>query len=1841
MPSDLLQKAWDKGNVRVIVELGGVGAVPEGQLLSQAAVTSQRGRIGSDQATLRSALRGLHHRVLREFKTVPYVGLEVDYDTLRVLDSLPGLATRVHEDMLLRPMLAQSAPLIKAPDAWNAGWDGSGQVIVIVDTGVDKHHAFLAGKVIEEACYSAEGSCPNGNTSQTGSGAGVPCTYAPSGCRHGTHVAGIAAGTGSTFSGVARGAKIMAIQVFSRFTGEFCANQEEDPCTLSWSSDQVAALERVYQLRATHEFASANLSLGSGTTYSAACNSQNPAMTAVIANLRSAGIATVVASGNGGDVDGISSPACISSAISVGATSDGSGGLASDLVMDFSNSASFLSLLAPGYQINSSVPGGGFAAFAGTSMAAPHVAGAWAIARQAFPTASVDDVLAGFRNTGKLVLDPGNHLTFARIATTLLQFSTSAYSVRETAGSATITVTRTGATFGPNFAPLTVDYATSAGTAHPDQDYTETSGILQFNAGETSKSFTVSILNNLTNDGPRTVNLALTEFGGGALPGARDTAVLTIINDDTPGTIQFSASAYNVSEAAEAAIVTVTRSGGTMGDIRVQYATSDGTAHDGQDYQAASGTITFDSSGPGATTKTFTVPIIGNDTIDGNRAVNLTLHSPTGGASLGSQKTAVLTIVDDEIALQFSQASYSVTKGGGATITVTRTGSPEPAVGVTYTVLPGSATQGVDYGGPFSGMLSFGANQTSRTFTIPTVNDTQVESPETVLLQLSTPTNGALLGPRQTAVLTIVDNNTGGAFKLGATAFSASEAASLVNVTVTRSGGSAGSGKVRIRTVSDGGSAVPDVDYVPLEQVLDFAAGQMSRTVAIPLLTGANLTVEGARTIKVALDQPWPLGLASVASPSQATVTIGDNDVGGTIQFTPTSLSVLETAGNLVLTVTRTGGAAMGVGATWKITSAGNAVHGIDFDGPLTGTVSFDTGPSQSITIPLIDRPGAHGTRTLQVKLTAPTVGAKLGASLATASILDEMVGFRFDPANYAVSEGSASATVTVRRTGPSQGQASVRVATVDPPDSGAGTAIAVTDYMPSTKVLTFLPGQTALTFTVPLKNDTAIDGSRTINLALSAPSTGELGQPHAATVTIGDNDLAGTFRFTAATYTATERTAIVNITVVRSGGAGGSIDVPWSVAGGTATPGDDPPAAGVDVVLPASGVLQFGPSVTSRTIPVTIVNDGESEPNETVILELGTPTLSGAATPAGALGTPKTATLIVVDNDRKGTIQFAAPLVSVAEADATVQLTLTRTGNVNDPATATVEWVLTGGKATADTSPGPGVDVVVPTVTTVEFTQGQTTKTIPLTTFHDAVAEGSLPETLVFTLQNPGVGWALGPVPSTTLSLVEGTVQFSGLPYVVSEATGSKTVTVTRSGLTTQPVTVNYTAGPPGSAHGAASPNTCLPGDDYRPVTGTLIFSPGQTSKTFSVPLCGDSMVEGDEELTLTLAVMSGPAIIGPSGDTATLTITENDLAGAIQFSSSTYSASEGQGSATVTVTRTGTGLGAKVHWAVIGGTATAGVDYLLNPLEGDIDFANLTSKAIVIPLVNTTAADGPRTILIELSNPLPAGLASLGANAQATLTINDDEPTLRLNSTLYTVSETDANTSFNVTILRAGATTAPVSATLVPQQTSAATGGTCGVGEADFATSPIPVNLAAGQASKTVQVPICADTRAEGSESFGLQLQSPVGATLANPSTASVSLTDNETAGTLRWTAADASGIEGTTLVLTVTRTGGTASDVTVEVTAHDGDDDTPGADAVAGVDYEVSHPVPPQLRPERAQPDRRDRAPAQGRRSGAARLPRDAPRREQPGGPRKPVDRHRLDPRPAGLRVRRAPP
>lgn len=349
----------------------------------------------------------------KAYRYTPYVAFWVDARGLNALERHP-LALEVVEDVAVPLALGQSGPLMLVDaNAWAGGYTGAGQAIAILDTGVDKNHPFLAGRVVAEACFSTTSRksslslCPGGTSSSTASGAGAPCS-GMSGCEHGTHVAGIAAGRnysgGPGINGVAPDAGIIAVQVFSKFTTTTNCGASA-PCVLSYSSDQKRALDWLYGIRGNYAIASANMSLGGGQ-YTATCdtNSLKPS----VDNLRAAGTAVAIASGNNGWTNSISSPACISTAISVGSTCDASGNSycsAIDAVAGYSNITSFVSLVAPGSTITSSIPGGGWDSWHGTSMATPQVAGAWAIKRQQQPTASVSEILADLRASAVVVRD--------------------------------------------------------------------------------------------------------------------------------------------------------------------------------------------------------------------------------------------------------------------------------------------------------------------------------------------------------------------------------------------------------------------------------------------------------------------------------------------------------------------------------------------------------------------------------------------------------------------------------------------------------------------------------------------------------------------------------------------------------------------------------------------------------------------------------------------------------------------------------------------------------------------------------------------------------------------------------------------------------------------------------------------------------------------------------------------------------------------------------------------------------------------------------------------------------------------------------------------------------------------------------------------------------------------------------------------------------------------------------------------------------------------------------------------------------------------------------------------
>ena len=409
----LVAVARDEGTVRVLAELR-AGFRPEGRLGAEQA-RAQRAEIRGRARALLEELEDHDVTVLHAYEAVPYLALALSERALEALADSRHVAG-IHTDEPMQAQLAGSGPLVEADQLHEAGLLGSPYTVAVLDSGVETSHPFLRGRIIEEACYSntvgdahRTSLCPNGRSVQTGRGAGEACTIA--GCWHGTHVAGIAAGARTsassppaTFDGMAPAARIMSVQVFHRLDSG-CPRNAPAPCTSAHSSDIVAGLERVYALRDRHLFAAVNLSLSTSVRYTGACD--NHPTKRVIDNLRSVGIPTVVASGNHGWSDAVGAPGCVSSAITVGSTTR------EDQVSWFSNGhPTMVDLLAPGSSITSSMPGGGYQVQHGTSMAAPHVSGAWALLRAHSPDASFTQILRALRAHGAPVTDDRGRTSF-------------------------------------------------------------------------------------------------------------------------------------------------------------------------------------------------------------------------------------------------------------------------------------------------------------------------------------------------------------------------------------------------------------------------------------------------------------------------------------------------------------------------------------------------------------------------------------------------------------------------------------------------------------------------------------------------------------------------------------------------------------------------------------------------------------------------------------------------------------------------------------------------------------------------------------------------------------------------------------------------------------------------------------------------------------------------------------------------------------------------------------------------------------------------------------------------------------------------------------------------------------------------------------------------------------------------------------------------------------------------------------------------------------------------------------------------------------------------------------
>ena len=235
-----------------------------------------------------------------------------------------------------------------------------------------------------------------------------------------------------------------------------------------------------------------------------------------------------------------------------------------------------------------------------------------------------------------------------------------------------------------------------------------------------------------------------------------------------PGSVRFAAPNVNVSESASSATALVERFGGTDGAVSVDFATSDGSASAGADYEATSGTLNWADGESGQ--RPITITLIDDSEPESAETVTISLSGAGGGVMISTPSTATLRIADDDQvsttdpgSLSFAQTTVSASESAGSvTVEVERVGGSDGAVSVDYSSAAGSASAGIDYT-EVSGTLDWAdGDSVSKSFSIDIVDDSEEESDETVNLALSDASGGAGIGPNSAATLTITDNDLSG-----------------------------------------------------------------------------------------------------------------------------------------------------------------------------------------------------------------------------------------------------------------------------------------------------------------------------------------------------------------------------------------------------------------------------------------------------------------------------------------------------------------------------------------------------------------------------------------------------------------------------------------------------------------------------------------------------------------------------------------------------------------------------------------------------------------------------------------------------------------------------------------------------------------------------------------------------------------------------------------------------------------------------------------------------------------------------------------------------------------------
>jgi uncharacterized delta-60 repeat protein len=1047
-------------------------------------------------------------------------------------------------------------------------------------------------------------------------------------------------------------------------------------------------------------------------------------------------------------------------------------------------------------------------------------------------------------------------------------FSSATYLTNENAGFLHVTVVRTNGSYGQ----VSVQYFTRNGTALAGQDFTGiTMGTLRFDPGETSQSFNIALNDDNVIEPDETFTITLTNASGGAvLPGGLPTSTVSataiiIDNDLLSGRANFASVFFTTNENAGAAQITLLRLGGSVGELSVNVASTNGTATEGDDFLATTNVVTWVDGD--VAPKVFPVPLLSDSIVEPSETVRLRLFDPSVPGGIGITSNATLVIQNDDFpgSLSFSQPLFDADeRGTNVTITVLRAGGAGGTVSVSYIVANGTAINGTDFIAA-NGTLTFGPDVLTTNFSITILNNGLQDGERRATLIL---TNFSLAstGAYPVAILRIMDDESVG------------DPAGSVDTTFSPLAG--GTNEMHALALQADGKLLVGGEFRTLNRVLrnrvgrlnpdgsldetfDAKQGPNAAVRALALQPDGRIVLGGffervgatnrnhiARLLTDGtVDAQFNPG-AGADNPVYALAVLPDRRVviGGafaSVDAVPRAgIAVLEADGTVstafnaglgvngtVLALAVQGDGKILVGGTFTVINGVTRPYlaRLNLDGSVDPTFDTGTGPSGAVHAITLQPDGKiliggsftnidSDTRNHLARL-MPT-GAVDGSFLSAAEGADDNVtgiALQFDGELIVVGEFTHFNAVTRNRI-----TRLYRSGKTDPTinfGDGANDRINAVVIQPDRKIVV------AGRFT-QFDNEPRSFLARIYGGSIAGP---------------------GSLQFSSPFYSVTEDVAQAVVAVERRGGTTSDITVDYFSTPGTATPGVD--------YTDVTGTLSFAEGETRMTFTVAIVADFVGEPNETVALSLTNQT-------AGAvLGAVPNATLVILNDDSGVGFSAANYTVNEGVVGGNVLIDVLRSGATNG--TVTVNFATANGTARA------GQDYVARSGL-LTFAPGETVQSFSVPILDDLLIEPT--ESFRVTLSNLTGAAALG-LASATVTILDndfqaGTLRFSASSYSVAESGGSVGLTVLRTNGTTGSVSVDY----------VIVPGTAQPGSDYIDQSGTLKFDEGQTSQTITIAILDDNLVEGDENLLVRLFNPGNGAVLGTVTN-ATVTILDEEV--------------------------------------------------------------------------------------------------------------------------------------------------------------------------------------------------------------------------------------------------------------------------------------------------------------------------------------------------------------------------